>query len=195
MKKILIVVDYQHDFVNGVLAIPQADLIANNIQNQINDKNFDEIIYTFDTHTLQDYETSEEKKLFPFIHCQYKTKGWNFFDIKPRNNEIFQNTLQNLDEPFDFIDINNEEFFFCKDKFDIWQGNTIYENWFTQKYNKNEFEFFITGVATEYCVNMNIVGLIERGYKVNIIQNCIKAINDIDGTNTLNNYENKVNII
>ena len=114
MKKILIVVDYQHDFVNGVLAIPQADLIANNIQNQINDKNFDEIIYTFDTHTLQDYEISEEKKLFPFIHCQYKTKGWNFFDIQPRNNEIFQNTLQNLDEPFDLLILIMKNFSFVK---------------------------------------------------------------------------------
>ena len=34
-KRVLIVVDYQKDFVNGVLAVPGAETIAKNIQREI----------------------------------------------------------------------------------------------------------------------------------------------------------------
>lgn len=194
MKKILIVVDYQYDFVNGVLQIPGADLIAKNIQTEINNDIYENIIYTFDTHIPIEYNNSEEQKLFNDIHCEYKTKGWELFNIIPRNNNEFLNQLDKQEKPFDIININ-KEFFFCKNKFDIWTGNPIYENWFLNKFNNKEYEFYITGVATEYCVNMNIAGLIKNNYKVNILTNCIKAIDDNNGIITLNNIKEKVNII
>ncbi len=195
MKKIFILVDYQHDFVDGVLGIKDANLIAQNIQNKIQDKIYENIIYTFDTHTPIEYNGSDEQKMFNDIHCEFKTKGWQLFNVVPNTYEIFNNTIKNMTKPFDMLNIDNKEFFFCKDKFDIWTGNKVYENWFMNKYNPKEYEIDIAGVATEYCVNMHIIGLIERGYKVNILKNCIKAINDIDGENTLKTYGNNVNII
>lgn len=195
MKKIFIVVDYQHDFVDGILGIEGANKIADNIQNKIQDKIYENVIYTFDTHTPLEYMGSDEQKMFNDIHCEFKTKGWQLFNIVPNEIDAFNNTIKDLNEPFDMLNINDKEFFFCKNKFDIWTGNEVYEQWFVNKYNPNEYEFDIAGVAIEYCVNMNVLGLIERGYKVNILKDCIKAINDIDGINTLESYKDKVTII
>jgi len=46
MNKILIVVDYQNDFVDpqGALPVPNATEIAENIQKEINNEDFDFVI-------------------------------------------------------------------------------------------------------------------------------------------------------
>lgn len=74
MKKFLIVVDMQKDFVDGALGTPEAVAIVDNVVNKIN--NFDgHIVVTYDTH-FEDYmETSEGKKL-PVPHCIKETEGW-----------------------------------------------------------------------------------------------------------------------
>ena len=61
MKKLLIVVDYQNDFVNGSLGFPKAVKIENNIVNKINQykENNDDIIFTLDTHK-ENYMTTKE---------------------------------------------------------------------------------------------------------------------------------------
>ena len=78
MKKFLIVVDMQKDFVDGALGTPEAVAIVDNVVNKIN--SFDgHIVVTYDTH-FEDYmETSEGKKL-PVEHCIQRTKGWQIAD-------------------------------------------------------------------------------------------------------------------
>ena len=171
--ELLIVVDYQNDFVTGKLPVPMATKIAPIIQNEINNNKYDVIAYTFDTHTKKDYVTSEEAKLFPDIHCEFKTSGWNFFHIKPRFNKEFETHLKNLNEPRDF-QVHNE-FFFMKDKFSIWEGNQNFEP-FMKKFNPKDTNITVVGVATNYCVFMNVIGLLERGYNVTINQKAVMGI-------------------
>jgi nicotinamidase-related amidase len=74
MKKFLIVVDMQKDFVDGALGTPEAVKIVPNVVEKI--KNFDgEIIVTYDTHFENYMDTSEGKKL-PVPHCIKGTDGW-----------------------------------------------------------------------------------------------------------------------
>ncbi len=74
MKKILIVVDIQNDFVDGALGTPEAQAIIDNAANKI--KNFDgDIFVTYDTHYENYMETLEGKKL-PVPHCIKGTDGW-----------------------------------------------------------------------------------------------------------------------
>lgn len=78
MKKILIVVDMQHDFIDGALGSPEAMAIVPNVVAKIKEyeANGDAIIYTADTH-FEDYmETMEGKKL-PVPHCIHATGGWH----------------------------------------------------------------------------------------------------------------------
>lgn len=74
MKKFLIVVDIQNDFVDGALGTDEAVAIVDNAVNKI--KGFDgEIIVTYDTHN-QDYLQTSEGKNLPVEHCIKGTQGW-----------------------------------------------------------------------------------------------------------------------
>jgi nicotinamidase/pyrazinamidase len=191
MKKILIVVDYQYDFVDpsGALPVPNADTISQNIQDRIDSDDYEKVIYTFDTHTPTDYEGSAEQKLFPNIHCEFRTEGWNFYKIKPKGNDKFQELVSGLEDDdgntgavFKMIEIENE-YFFTKNVFNIWEGNISYPKWFETTFPKDEYVIDVVGVATNYCVFMNVMGMIERGYKVNIISDAVEGIKVFpDGT-------------
>lgn len=77
MKKTLIVVDMQNDFIDGSLGTKEAVAIVENVRAKIKEyqSNGDEIIFTRDTHQENYLETSEGKHL-PVKHCIEGTKGW-----------------------------------------------------------------------------------------------------------------------
>ncbi len=75
MKKILIVVDIQNDFVDGALGTPEAQSIIDNASDEI--EKFDgDIIVTYDTH-FENYPETMEGKNLPVPHCIKGTEGWN----------------------------------------------------------------------------------------------------------------------
>lgn len=74
MKKFLIVVDMQKDFVDGALGTNEALAIVPAVIEKI--RNFKgDILVTLDTHTEDYMNTSEGKKL-PVPHCIRNTDGW-----------------------------------------------------------------------------------------------------------------------
>ena len=74
MKKILVVVDMQKDFVDGALGTKEAVAIVPNVAEKI--RNFDgEIFVTYDTH-FENYMESAEGKKLPVPHCIKNTNGW-----------------------------------------------------------------------------------------------------------------------
>ncbi len=74
MERILIVVDMQNDFVDGVLGTREAAAAAERMASKIKDFN-GRIIATLDTHGQNYLETAEGKKL-PVPHCIKMTEGW-----------------------------------------------------------------------------------------------------------------------
>ena len=81
MKKTLIVVDMQNDFIDMALGTKEAVAIVPNVKEKIDEyvKNGDEIIFTRDTHCESYLETNEGKHL-PVPHCIKGTKGWEIAD-------------------------------------------------------------------------------------------------------------------
>lgn len=77
MKKTLIVIDMQKDFINGALGTKEAEAIVGNVKKKIElyRKNGDEIIFTRDTHQ-PDYMQTNEGKHLPVEHCIEGTDGW-----------------------------------------------------------------------------------------------------------------------
>lgn len=74
MKKVLVVVDIQNDFVDGALGTPEALSIIDNAAEKI--KNFDgDIFVTYDTH-FDDYMHTQEGEKLPVPHCIKGTDGW-----------------------------------------------------------------------------------------------------------------------
>lgn len=80
MKKALIIVDYQNDFVTGSLGFPQAKelegLICEKIIEYRSQQN--DIIFTFDTHDEGYLHTQEGRKL-PVPHCIKGSEGWGLY--------------------------------------------------------------------------------------------------------------------
>lgn len=80
MRQVLIVVDYQNDFVDGTLGFPGAELLEEKIIQKIRaykSENKD-IIFTLDTHEENYLETQEGKNL-PVVHCVKGTEGHKLF--------------------------------------------------------------------------------------------------------------------
>lgn len=81
MKKTLIVVDMQNDFVDGSLGTTEAQAIVANVKEKIKQyqSHGDEIIFTRDTHHEDYLDTPEGKKL-PVKHCVEGTHGWRIVE-------------------------------------------------------------------------------------------------------------------
>ena len=74
MKKILVVIDMQNDFVDGALGTPEAVAIVDNVVKEMK-KDYDKVFLTRDTHQSNYLETQEGRNL-PVVHCIENTPGW-----------------------------------------------------------------------------------------------------------------------
>lgn len=156
MKKILVVVDMQNDFLTGSLANESAVKIIPNIKNEILCGNYDHIIFTRDTHD-EDYLNSQEGKKLPVVHCIENTNGWNVCD------ELLDAAKS---MPYSFYDKhtfgarNWTECFIS----DIDWGDT----------NINNCDITLVGTCTDICVVSNALRLKTEFSEsnVNVIANC-----------------------
>ena len=80
MKKALVVVDYQNDFVDGALGFAGAEKLASGIL-ALTEEFLSQgapVLFTLDTHT-PDYLSTREGKNLPAPHCIRGTHGWRLY--------------------------------------------------------------------------------------------------------------------
>ena len=80
MKKLLLVVDYQKDFVDGALGFAGAERLDGPIADKIaayHDAG-DDVAFTLDTHQANYLDTQEGRKL-PVPHCLLNSAGWELY--------------------------------------------------------------------------------------------------------------------
>ncbi len=91
MKKLLVVIDMQNDFITGALGSPQAEKIVPNVKAKIEEyrhNNYD-ILYTRDTH-YENYLATQEGKYLPVKHCITGTDGHRITDgLDQQDSEVF----------------------------------------------------------------------------------------------------------
>lgn len=76
MKKIIVVVDMQNDFITGPLGTPEAQALVPRLAEYLNNiSENDYVFFTKDTHYPNYLDTFEGKKL-PVPHCLAETNGW-----------------------------------------------------------------------------------------------------------------------
>lgn len=144
MKKILIVVDMQKDFVDGALGTKEAAAIVPNVVSKI--KNFDgDIIVTYDTHFENYMETSEGKNL-PVSHCIKDTDGW----------ELDRNVEEAL-EGKDYIAVEKPTF-----------GSLDLPEILSENYDENDISIELIGLCTDICVVSNAIILKAAFYETPI---------------------------
>lgn len=137
MKKLLVVIDYQKDFVDGALGFKKAETLEDGIYNKIkkylNEGN--KVIFTYDTHYTNYLETREGKNL-PVPHCYIDTEGHELYgklkEFKESDNTFHYNKESFGIAPKDMIKLSKEI------------GMDI-----------DEIEF--TGVVSNMCVISNVV--------------------------------------
>ena len=142
--KVLIVIDMQHDFVDGVLGSPEARAIVPAVAAKVAEYvAMDEgvILYTRDTHFDNYMETLEGLHL-PVPHCIVNTEGWQ---IVP---EVYTADSEIIDKyTFGRHDLGEK----------VWSACAA-------KYNKFDIESIeLCGVCTDICVVSNAL-IIKTGF-------------------------------
>ena len=79
MRKILIVIDMQNDFIDGSLGTREAVGIVENVKKKIASYAPEDVYATRDTHQADYLETQEGRNL-PVEHCIEGTDGWKIRD-------------------------------------------------------------------------------------------------------------------
>lgn len=94
MRKILLVIDMQHDFIQGALGTAEAVSIVDRVVEEIQKYPVQDIIATRDTHGENYLETQEGRNL-PVVHCVKNTPGW---ELHPKIAAALNDT-QIIDKP------------------------------------------------------------------------------------------------
>lgn len=136
MRKILIVVDMQNDFISGALGSDQAQEILPSVLEYV--KGFSgEVLFTKDTHG-PDYLDSREGKKLPVIHCVKHTPGWELVPSLDSFQKSFHCPV------------------FCKETF----GSTQLAQYLSGENEKEAIgEIQLVGVCTDICVISNALTL------------------------------------
>lgn len=163
-EKLLVIVDYQKDFVDGALGFSGAEKLDSKIEIKIKkylEENQD-IIYTLDTHH-EDYLETREGKFLPINHCIKDTQG----------HEVFGETAKYLDQA---------KRVFEKDTFG---SNELAK--FIAKSDYKEIEF--VGLVSNICVLSNIILVQNSNKNVEISVDLSATLsNDDVVNNSLKNY-------
>lgn len=110
MRKILIVVDMQNDFVAGALGTPEAQAIVPHVLKKA--ETFSGNIYfTRDTHG-EDYLQTQEGRNLPVRHCIQDSDGWQVVrELRPAaaKCKIFDKPAFGSTELMDFLYAENSE--------------------------------------------------------------------------------------
>lgn len=111
MKKCLVVVDYQNDFVSGSLGFEKAKELDSEIANLIEKyhNNSDDVVFTLDTH-YEDYMDTNEGKYLPVPHCIKGTDGHNLYgkvshSVK-ESDLLFEKNTFGSDKLFEYLKNN-----------------------------------------------------------------------------------------
>lgn len=132
MKKVLIVVDMQNDFIDGALGTKEAVAILPNVKRKIEDykRAGNTVIFTRDTHDKNYLKTQEGKNL-PVEHCIKDTAGWSISPLLDTDDSVI---------------IDKTTF-----------GSVSLMSYITDNFKDAEFE--LVGLCTDICVISNAIML------------------------------------
>ena len=133
MKKVLVVVDMQKDFVDGALGSKEAVAIVDNVAAKIETFEGD-IIVTYDTHA-ENYMDTQEGKRLPVPHCIKGSDGWKL--DKKVQIALDKKTYAVIEKPT--------------------FGSTDLPEYIKANYNPDEIEIELCGLCTDICVVSNAI--------------------------------------
>ncbi len=165
MDNALIVVDLQNDFCpDGVLPVADGDKIVPIINNLI--PLFEVVIYTRDWHPENHISFAASPqftdKSWP-VHCVANTHGADF------HPDLFFNLNAVVIDKGTEPDI---------EAYSGFEGTNLAKN--LHKLGINTV--FITGLATDYCVKATALDAVKEGFKVYLVADAVKGVDNPPGT-------------
>ena len=130
MRKILIVIDMQNDFIDAALGTKEAVSIVEAVKEKIRSFPAEDVIATMDTHD-EGYMQTQEGKNLPVMHCIKGTDGWK---IRP-----------------DIAELLTDAKIYEKPTF----GSTALAADLKDLSEKEEIELELIGLCTDICVVSN----------------------------------------
>lgn len=130
MRRLLIVVDMQNDFIDAALGTKEAVLIVEAVKEKIRAYPAEDIIATMDTHG-ENYMETQEGRYLPVPHCIKGSEGWQ---IRPDIAELL--TGAKIYEKPTF-------------------GSTALAEDLKAQSEKEEIELELIGLCTDICVVSN----------------------------------------
>jgi len=160
MRKALLIIDMQKDFITGSLGTKEAQAIVKNVLGRAEKakKEKIDIIFTKDTHYDNYLETQEGKKL-PIKHCIEGTSGWELCD-ELKEYETSKNLYKK--NTFGCVELAQD----IKDKYD---------------------EVELIGLCTDICVisNAMLIKAFNPEITVKVIQDCCAGVTPDSHKNAL----------
>ena len=153
MRKILLVIDMQKDFIDGSLGTKEALEIVDCVLEKISKYPKENIIATRDTHEENYLETQEGENL-PVVHCVRGTEGWG---LDKRIAQVLEG-VRIVDKPtFGSIELTE----------------LLYE-----EAKKGEIEVELVGLCTDICVVSNAILLKAKmpEMKITVDSSCCAGV-------------------
>lgn len=153
MRKILLVIDMQKDFIDGSLGTKEAQAIVDRVAAEIGKYPSGDVFATRDTHG-QDYLDTQEGKNLPVVHCVKDTPGW---ELHPKIAAALGNAAV-IDKPS--------------------FGSVELARLMVQLALKEELDITLVGLCTDICVVSN--ALLVKAYlpetPVSVIADCCAGV-------------------
>ncbi len=130
MRRILIVIDMQNDFIDGALGTKEALGIVEAVKQKILSYPGTDVIATMDTHG-EDYWDTQEGKNLPIPHCIRGTEGWK---LRPEIEELLAEAAIYEKPTFGSLDLTAD---------------------LTQLSKIEDIELELVGLCTDICVVSN----------------------------------------
>lgn len=191
MKKILLIIDPQNDFITGSLAVPGARermvKLADYIKEHGNE--YSQICITMDTHPDDHCSFKENGGIWP-SHCVIYTAGWNLPEYLDHALCEFSNWSGKLYSYYHKGTHSNKEEYSI---FDNEQDGNSLTNLIIDTFREGYLDIDICGIAGDYCVLESLKGLRKI-----VGDMCIRVLTEytvsIDGGDKLSAYlrENEI---
>lgn len=143
MRRILVVIDMQNDFIDGALGTAEAAAIVDKVINKIKTYPREDVYATQDTHG-EDYLNTQEGRFLPVEHCIKGTSGW---EIMPEIAELIEPSHVYEKPTFGSVDLAEEIKRIAEDELIKGNLNDISDS--------TGIELEIVGLCTDICVVSN----------------------------------------
>lgn len=181
MKKVLVIVDPQNDFITGSLAVEGAKEKIESLTEYLANNLYNEVMITMDTHPVDHCSFIENGGQWP-SHCVAMTEGWDIPEYLQHLLDMYS-MLEDVNVTFwnKGTESNKEEYSIIENEDDGYDFRVYLEELDIQE----GIEIHICGIAGDYCVLQTLKGL-------NLLFDNIVVLNDyiasIDGGVALLDY-------